>query len=149
MAIGTQTKRQDIKITAGLQSTVKSIKQIKEVYFDESGNFHFVKHSIKLHTVDDSNHTTHIEDVDCLPGAKLGIIMIKVPKNGGVEWKPAKRNIECTPIAVTLTREEVLKATPVMNSKTEAEELEILKQAAEISKKGNFEELMKKLNKVN
>lgn len=149
MATATQLKKSDLKITKALQDTVKSRKQINEVYFDEKGNFYFVKHSIKLHTVDDSNHTTKIEDVDCLPGAKLGIIMIKVPKNGGVEWKPAKRNIECEPIAATLTRDEILKATPVMDNKTEAEELEILKQAAEISKKGNFDELMKKLNKMN
>lgn len=130
-----------------MQNVLIKNPRIKEVYFAENGDYYFMKHKVSIHKTNDLNQTVSVEEVECLPGAKLGIVMIKSMVNGSPVWKGARRNIECEKVAASFTREEVLKAIPVLEAKTESEKIAILLQAQEIMKSKEGEELLAKLKK--
>ncbi len=142
-----KTKTAELRITKELQNTLLKNPQIKEVYFGEDGDYFFNKHKIKLHKTNERMQTTSIEDVECLPGAKMTTVFISKVVNGAPEWKPARRNTEYSPVAATFSREDILAATPVPTLRSEKEKLEILSAATEIMKADGYEELLKKLVK--
>ena len=135
----------DFRVTKGLQDALKKNPLIENVYFNEEGEHYFMKHKIKLHKTNSLNQVVSIDEVECLPGAKMEIVMLKQIVNGGVQWKPARRNTSCVFVAAEFSREDILNATPVSDIKTEKEKLEILQAAAEIAKNDDIEGLLKKL----
>lgn len=132
-----------IAITKDLQETMRENPLLKEVHFDEEGNHYFMKHSIKVHKVDEQGFSKGIKDVESLPGAKKNIV--KIIGNNKV-MKEHFANTEYTPVFATLTREEVLNSEAVGKSLSEKEKIEILAKAAEISKGADFESLISKIN---
>jgi hypothetical protein len=142
-----ETKQSDFRITKALQQTLEKNKLLKEVYFSEEGEHYFSKYTIKVYETNEMNQTTDIKTVESLPGAKMGVVMVQTVLNGVQTWKPARKNISYNPVAATFTRDEVLKAIPVSDIKTEKEKLEILRAAAEIAKDDNIQDLLNKINK--
>lgn len=132
-------------ITKDLQDTVKNNPKIKEVYFDEQGNHSFHKHIVELHEVDDHNFSTKVTKVESMPGSRLGVVKIKYPTNNGVKIVDKRVNVAVNPVAITVTREEILAAQAVRNPRTEKEKIEILQAAKEIADAGEFENLFKKI----
>jgi hypothetical protein len=144
----------DVTITKELQDTVKlhdgkgngMHRLIKEVYFDENGNHYFNKHKVNLVSVDDAGFNTGSKEVECL-GSKSSIVHFQNRNTAGkvIATKDVKCITEITEIYATVSREDILTAKAVSKPKSQKEQLEILKAAAEIAKGDNFEELMGKL----
>ncbi len=132
-----------IAITKELQETVRRNPLLKEVHFDENGNHSFMKHTIKVHKTDDQGFSKGVKEVEAMPGAKKNIV--KIIGNNKV-MKEHFVNTEYTPVAATLTREEILSANAVGKSLSEKEKIEILAKAAEISKGADFDSLIAKIN---
>lgn len=132
------------KVTKELQDVVKKNKQLKAVYFDENGNHYFAKHLIEVHETDESGYSTKVTKVEALPGAKKSVVKIIIdPKKQKVIDKYV--NTDYVPVHDTMTREEILKATPVYRAFSDEKKIEILRQAASIAKENGFEDLMKQL----
>jgi hypothetical protein len=140
-------KQETLRVTRSLQETLKKNPLIKEVHFDEDGNYFFNKYTVKIHTTNDMNQVVNVGEKESLPGARRAVVMEKKTLNGIPTYKPAMRNVEYRPISASFSREDILKATPTPDKKTEQEKLEILRQASEIAKESDFESLLSKLKK--
>lgn len=142
-----ESKQSEFRVTKQLQNTLRANPLIKTVYFSEEGDYFFSKYRIKVHETNERNETTDVKEVESLPGAKLGVVMVKTYANGVMTWKAARKNVSYNPVAVEFSREEILGATPVMDSRTEKEKLEILQAAAEIAKDSDIQSLLAKIKK--
>jgi hypothetical protein len=134
----------NVSISKELQETVKKNPNIKKVYFDENDNHYFTKHEIELHEVDDYGNSLKVNKVQALPGAKRTIAKIILDKRTG-KTKDVYVNTSYNPIAVEMTREQILSAKAVNKAMTDDEKLEILTKASLIAKDADFQELLKKL----
>ena len=142
-------KNDDFQITVDLQETVRANPNIKEVYFAENGDHFFVKHEIEVHDIDDDGISAGTRKVECLPGAKLGLVKVPVKINKQTVMKDKFVNTDWTEIAMTVSREDILKARAVGKNRSTKEQLEILQAAAEIAKGQNLQELLDKLKEQN
>jgi hypothetical protein len=118
-------------ITKALQDTVLSNKGINEVYFSESGEHYFQKHSVTVHKDDGKGNSIDSKIVDTLPGVKDSILKVKLP-NGSIIDK--KVHVIYSKINETISREDVLNATATTPRLSEKEEDEVLAKASEIYK---------------
>jgi len=140
-------KKQDFQITRALQNTLLANPKIKEVYFNEDGDFFFQKFKLEVHEIDEETGMSKgSQHVETLPGAVKGLVKIKTVINRIPTYKDAFVNIAYNPIAITLTRDEILASQAVSDRKTEKEKLEILTAAAEIAKSSDFQDLLNKIN---
>jgi hypothetical protein len=139
-------KKLDFNITKALQETVRADKNIKKVYFSEEGEHYFHAHEIDVHAVDEeTGHSTGTTKVKALPGVKQSPVKVKTVVNRIPVWKDKMVNKQYQPVAAEFTREEILAAKAVADSKTEAEKLEIIRQAQELMKDDEFVSKLGKL----
>lgn len=142
-----ETKKADFQITIGLQNALRLNPNIKKVYFSEEGDHYFKAHEVEIHEVDQvENRSTGIKKVMALPGVKQAPIKIARIVNRRTVWQDKLVNVSYEPVAAEFTREEILKAPAVTDKKSEAEKLEILRQAAEIAKGDDIQGLLDKIN---
>ena len=135
-------------ISKELQETVKCNPLIKEVYFDRNGKAYFTKHNIEVHTADEFGVSIGSDNIEACPGAKRGLIKVHHFRSGRKELVDAFVNISAEPVTYTMTRKEVMESTPTATDLSEKKQLEILKQASEIAKSGNYDTLLSKLKTV-
>lgn len=114
-------------VTKELQEALKMDEKIKEVFFDDKGDFHFHKHKVLVHSHKDGI-STGAKEVEALPGSKRSILKIKSKDGRKVIDKQV--NVSFTPIAEVMTREQVLSAK--VSGLTMEQEESILAQAEAI-----------------
>lgn len=144
----------DVTISKDLQDTVRQHDGkgngqhplISEVYFDIDGRHYFNKFKVTVHKVDENSVSTGTKEVECL-GSKSNIVHLVSRKPGGqvLSTRDIKAVTEVIEIYATVSREDILSAKAVNKPKSQKEQLEILRQAAEIAKAGNYTELIEKL----
>ena len=135
-----------LQVTKALHQTLKYNPKIKEVYFNEDGDFFFKKHKVKIHHYDPENLiSSGVEDVESLPGVSKTAVRVKTVTNGVAQYQFSLVNTDHKPIAATFTREEILSMPAVAEKRTEKEKLEILLAAKEISESGDLEALLAKI----
>jgi hypothetical protein len=139
-------EKKEFQITRSLQETVRKNKNIKEVHFNENGDHFFKKHEIEIHQINDENESKGVKKVWSLPGVVRQPVKVKVKENRKDVLKDKMVNVKYEPIAASFTREEILTATAVGDKKTEAQKIEILRQAAEIAKGDDIQGLLNKIN---
>ena len=115
----------DVKITKGLQNVVSKNELIKEVYFDEDGNYYFNKYEVVLHTADKRHNSTGVKKVISLGGTKQSVLHVTAPDGSTSDKKVIT---SCKEIYATYSRKEILDAQVSEEEMNPAEELKFLRQ---------------------
>lgn len=120
---------------------------VEEVFFDKEGNHYFNTMKIKVFTPDGKGNAKEnvndAKEVTCLPGAKREVI--KVLQGDGKTWKDSLVFVGYEKVADTVSREDILAATPASQAKAEDEQKKTVENFMLLANSGKLDEVLAKM----